>query len=157
MHNYAILCKTMFATDQFLYDFLQSIMLKVCVKFQPNPFSRFWEKLKKCKENAQFMYNYDNLCKNMHVNDPILLSSLCLNIKKVHTKFQLDRISSFLEKLYRRTETAKKRWIMHNYADLCKTIHVTDPTLFSSQRLIKTKVYVKFYLDPISTFFFNSF
>ena len=136
MHNYANLCKTMFTTDQFLYNFLQSIMKKVCVKFQPNPFSRFWEKLKKCKKNAQFMYNYDNLCKDMHVNDPILLSSLCLNIKKVHTKFQLDRISSFLEKLHRRMETAKNDElciIMLIYAKLYMSL--TPPCLVLSALL----------------------
>ena len=37
----------MYATDPILLTLLQAIMKKVYVKFQPNTFSSFWEKLKK--------------------------------------------------------------------------------------------------------------
>ena len=47
------------------------------------------------------MRNCANLCNAMHVNDPILLTSLRLNITKVHVKFHVDPISSFWEKVVR--------------------------------------------------------
>ena len=47
------------------------------------------------------MYNYANLYKTMHANDPILLSTLRLGITKVYLKFHLDAISGSLGKVVR--------------------------------------------------------
>ena len=41
MHEYGNLCKTRYATDSFLFSVLQAIMRRLCVTFQPNPFSSF--------------------------------------------------------------------------------------------------------------------
>ena len=73
------------------------------------------------------MHNYANLCKSMHPSDPILFSSLHLNIRKVHVKFHLDLVSSFQKKLYRKRKTVENRYIMHNY--VCKIMYVTDSYL----------------------------
>ena len=51
------------------------------------------------------MRNCANLCNAMHVNDPILLTSLRLNITKVHVKFHFDLIGSFFRK------SGTDRWI----------------------------------------------
>ena len=87
IHDYANLSKTIRATDLILFG---SLRLKVHVKFQLNPISNLRKSstdVPKLKKNAKIMHNYANLCKTMHVNDTILLNSLCLNIKEVYVKF----------------------------------------------------------------------
>ena len=41
--------------------------------------------------------NYAHLCKTIYATEPILFRSLRLKLTKVHVKFHLDPISSFVE------------------------------------------------------------
>ena len=44
----------------------------------------------------------------MHANDPIFPSSLCLKMKKVHAKFQLDPFRGSLENVVQTDGNCKK-------------------------------------------------
>ena len=60
----------------------------------PHPISHFWEKGGSVKKR-QIIHHYANLYKTIHAYDPILLSSLDLNMTKVHIKFHLHPCSFF--------------------------------------------------------------
>ena len=62
MHNYANLCIIMHATDTILFSSLPGIMMKVCVKFRPDPINGFWEKVERTdvRTNEEY-YNIDIL------------------------------------------------------------------------------------------------
>ena len=47
MHNYANLCIIMHATYTILFSSLPGIMIKVCVKFHPDPMNGFGEKVER--------------------------------------------------------------------------------------------------------------
>ena len=53
MHNYANLCIIMYATDTILFSLLPCIMMKLCVKFRPDPINGFLEKVERTDKRRE--------------------------------------------------------------------------------------------------------
>ena len=60
MHNYANLCIIMHATYTILFSSLPGIMMKVCVKFRPDPINGFWEKVERTDGRTDVRTNEEN-------------------------------------------------------------------------------------------------
>ena len=60
MHNYANLCIIMHATYTILFSSLPGIMMKVCVKFRPDPINGFWEKVERTDKRTYGRTNEEN-------------------------------------------------------------------------------------------------
>ena len=87
-------------TDPIYFISLPISIRKVHVKFHLDLISSFSEKVatlgcNTVEKTLSIMHNFANLCKIMNANDPILISSLCLNITMAYLNFHLDQISSF--------------------------------------------------------------
>ena len=99
---------------------LCKLIANVHVKFQCDPICSFWDKVVRMGGN---LHNYANLCKTMRAPYLNLLSSLQLNMKKIHIKFHINPTSTFREKVVRTDGNCKKRHksyiIMLLYAKLC--------------------------------------
>ena len=51
----------MHATDTILFNSLPGIMIKVCVKFRPDPINGFWEKVERTDVRTDGRTNEENL------------------------------------------------------------------------------------------------
>ena len=67
MHNYANLCIIMHARDTILFSSLPGVMMKVWVKFRPDPIDGFWEKVERTDVRTnEENYNIDSFTNTYH-------------------------------------------------------------------------------------------